>query len=64
MSRPRNERQDDLFRLSLEAIIDPGHLLVRLDGEVDLAFLGVASAPCVPPHRGSRRFPPVCWECF
>lgn len=60
MSRPRNHRRDGLFRPSLEAIIDP----VRLDGEVDLAFLGVASAPRVPPHRGSRRFPPVWWEGY
>ena len=32
MSKPRDDRQDDLFRPSLEAIIDPGHALVRLAG--------------------------------
>jgi hypothetical protein len=37
MSKPRDDRQDGLFRPSLEAIIDPGHPLVRLDGEVDWA---------------------------
>ncbi len=32
-------RQDDLFRPSLEAIIDPGHPLVRLVREIGWRFL-------------------------
>jgi len=39
MSRPRDDRQDELFRPALEQIIDLGHPLVRLAAEVDWAFV-------------------------
>jgi IS5 family transposase len=37
MSKPRDERQKDLFRSALEQILDMGHPLVRLAGEIDWA---------------------------
>jgi IS5 family transposase len=39
MSKLRDERQKDLFRPALEQIIDMGHPLVRLAGEIDWGFL-------------------------
>ena len=39
MSKPRDERQKDLFRPALEQIIDMGHPLVRLAAEIDWGFL-------------------------
>ena len=39
MSQPRDDRQDDLFRASLEAIINLRHPLVRLAAEIDWDFL-------------------------
>jgi IS5 family transposase len=39
MSRPRDERQKDLFRPSLDKIIDLGHPLVRLAERIDWGFL-------------------------
>ena len=39
MSKPRDERQKDLFRPALDQIIDMDHALVRLAGEIDWAFL-------------------------
>jgi transposase, IS5 family len=39
MSKPRDERQKDLFRPALNQIIDMGHPLVRLAGEIDWEFL-------------------------
>ena len=39
MSKPRDERQKDLFRPALEQIIDMGHPLVRLGQEIDWFFL-------------------------
>jgi hypothetical protein len=39
MSQPRDDRQDDLFRPSLEKIINPRHPLVRLTVETDWDFL-------------------------
>ena len=38
MARPRDDRQKDLLRPALEAIIDLGHPLVRLAGEIDWGF--------------------------
>jgi transposase, IS5 family len=49
MSKPRDERQKDLFRPSLDAIIDLNHALVRLAQEIDWEFL-------------SARFSSVCSE--
>lgn len=39
MSLPRDERQKDLFRPSLDAIIDLGHPLVKLAERIDWGFL-------------------------
>jgi IS5 family transposase len=39
MSQPRDDRQDDLFRPSLERIINLRHPLVRLAAEIDWDFL-------------------------
>lgn len=47
MSKPRDERQKDLFRPALDQIIDMGHPLVRLAEEIDWGFL-------------ERRFASVC----
>lgn len=47
MSHPRDDRQDDLFRPSLEKIINLRHPLVRLAAEIDWDFL-------------ARRFSSVC----
>jgi len=47
MSKPRDDRQKDLFRPPLEAIIDLGHPLVGLAQQIDWEFL-------------SRRFGSVC----
>ena len=47
MSQPRDDRQDDLFRASLEAIIKLRHPLVRLAAEINWDFL-------------TKRFSSVC----
>ena len=47
MSQPRDDRQDDLFRASLEAIINLRHPLVRLASEINWDFL-------------AKRFSSVC----
>jgi transposase, IS5 family len=47
MSQPRDDRQDDLFRASPEAIIHLRHPLVRLAAEIDWDFL-------------AKRFSSVC----
>jgi hypothetical protein len=47
MSQPRDDRQDDLFRSSLEAIINLRHPLVRLAAEINWDFL-------------AKRFSSVC----
>ena len=39
VAKPRNNRQQDLLRPALEAIIDLGHPLVRLAREIDWGFL-------------------------
>jgi IS5 family transposase len=47
MSKPRDERHKDLFRPSLDEIIDLGHPLVRLAREIDWDFLdGRFSSVC------------------
>jgi transposase, IS5 family len=47
MSLPRDDRQDDLFRPSLEKIINLRHPLVRLAAEIDWDFLaGRFSSVC------------------
>jgi IS5 family transposase len=47
LSQPRDDRQDDLFRTSLEAIINLRHPLVRLAAEINWDFL-------------AKRFSSVC----
>jgi len=55
MSKPRDERQKDLFRPPLDEIIDMGHPLVWLAGEIDWEFLSgrfgsvCAAGPGQPP---------------
>jgi transposase, IS5 family len=39
VSQPRDDRQDDLFRAFLEAIINLRHPLVRLAAEINWDFL-------------------------
>jgi IS5 family transposase len=47
MSKPRDDRQKDLFRPPLDRIIDLDHALVRLAGEIDWDFLdGRFSSVC------------------
>jgi hypothetical protein len=54
MSKPRDERQKDLFRPALDKIIDLGHPLVRLAGEIDWEFLASRfGAACTPRRSGS-----------
>ena len=53
MSQPRDDRQDDLFRPSLEKIINLCHPLVRLATEIDWDFL--AARFSVASGRGSHR---------
>ncbi len=47
MSKPRDDRQKDLLRPSLDEIVDPGHPLVRLANEIDWDFIdGRFSSVC------------------
>ena len=49
MAKPRDDRQKDLLRPALEAIIDLGHPLVRLAREIDWGFLdGRFASVCTP----------------
>jgi IS5 family transposase len=49
MGRPRDDRQKDLLRPALDQIIDLGHPLVQLAGEMDWGFLdGRFSSVCQP----------------
>ena len=57
MSRPRDERQKDLFRPPLEEIIDLGHPLVRLAGEIDWEFLDRRFAATCAPGPGQPPLP-------
>ena len=48
MARPRDERQRDLLKPALDQIIDLGHPMVRLAGQIDWDFLHARfSAVCV-----------------
>lgn len=55
MSKPRDDRQVELFRPALEQIIDLTHPLVRLAAEIDWAFVerrfgaGYRTGPGQPP---------------
>jgi IS5 family transposase len=57
MSRPRDDRQVDLFRPALEEIIDLGHPLVRLAAEVDWAFVGTRFGAVYRPGPGQPPLP-------
>src|SRR3546814_5665450 len=57
MSRPRDERQKDLFRPPLEEIIDLGHALVRLAGAIDWEFLDRRFAATCSPGVGQPPLP-------
>jgi IS5 family transposase len=49
MAKPRDDRQKDLLRPALEAIIDLGHPLTRLAREIDWGFLdGRFASVCTP----------------
>jgi IS5 family transposase len=59
MAKPRDDRQKDLLRPALEAIIDLGHPLVRLGraidwGFVDQRFAGVCTAGAGQPPLPTR----------
>lgn len=53
MSKPRDDRQVELFRPALEQIIDLGHSLVRLAGELELGDSGEA---LLIPYPGGGAF--------
>jgi transposase, IS5 family len=63
VSQPRDDRQDDLFRASLEAIINLRHPLVRIAAEINWDFLAKrfssvcrVGPPYAPkPSQGPRR---------
>jgi IS5 family transposase len=52
VARPRDDRQRDLLRLTLEEIIDLGHPLVRLGREIDWGFLDQRFASVRRPGPG------------
>jgi IS5 family transposase len=55
MARPRDERQKDLLKPALDQIIDLGHPMVRLAGEIDWDFLDARFSSVCTPGPGSRR---------
>jgi len=55
VSKPRDERQKDLFRPALEQIIDMGHPLVRLAHQIDWGVPG--GTLCRGVHDGSGQPP-------
>src|SRR5512144_2133264 len=57
MARPRDERQKDLFRPALDRIIDLGHPLVRLAGEIDWGFLEERFGAVCRPGPGQPGLP-------
>jgi IS5 family transposase len=57
MARPRDERQKDLFRPALDRIIDLGHPLVRLAGEIDWDFLEARFGAVCRPGPGQPGLP-------
>jgi IS5 family transposase len=57
MSRPRDERQKELFRPALEQIIDLGHPLVRLAGEIDWGFIDQRFSSVCRPGPGHPPLP-------
>ena len=57
MARPRDERRKDLFRPALDRIIDLGHPLVRLAGEIDWDFLEERFGAVCRPGPGQPGLP-------
>jgi len=57
MAKPRDDRQKDLLRPALEAIIDHGHPLVRLACEIDWGFLDGRFASVCTPGGGQPPLP-------
>lgn len=57
MSEPRDERQKDLFRPALDAIIDLGHPLVRLADAIDWGFLERRFGAAYRPGPGQPPLP-------
>jgi len=57
MSRPRDDRQKDLFRPPLDQIIDMSHPLVRLAGEIDWGFLAGRFGSVCRPGPGQPPLP-------
>jgi IS5 family transposase len=57
MAKPRDDRQKDLLRPALEAIIDHGHPLVRLGCEIDWGFLDARFASVCTPGVGQPPLP-------
>ena len=57
VARPRDDRQKDLLRPALEAIIDLGHPLVRLAREIDWGFLDRRFAEVCAPGAGQPGLP-------
>jgi len=57
VARPRDDRQKDLLRPALEAIIDLGHPLVRLAREIDWGFLDRRFAGVCAPGAGQPGLP-------
>jgi transposase, IS5 family len=57
VARPRDDRQRDLLRPALEEIIDLGHPLVRLTGEIDWGFLDQRFASVCAPGPGQPGLP-------
>ena len=62
MARPRDDRQRDLFRPALEAIIDMGHPLVRLAGKIDWDFLDRRLGEVYAPGDGQPPLPIGWWR--
>src|SRR5438270_8758802 len=57
MAKPRDDRQKDLLRPALEAIIDLGHPLVRLARQIDWGFLDSRFAAVCAPGSGQPGLP-------
>ena len=57
MSKPRDERHKDLFRPSLDEIIDLNHPLVRLAHEIDWDFLDERFSSVCRPGPGQSPLP-------
>src|SRR5205814_2516746 len=57
MARPRDERQKDLLKPALDQIINLGHPLVRLAGEIDWGFLDTRFGSVCTPGPGQPPLP-------